>query len=134
MGRKRQRPAGRSGDAAALRDQALAARPPTAEAAARLDGEAHLLGQDQALDPQRLLPEQRNDFRLAPQQAADGIDHLRVGPLELHELPARLVSADGWTVEYLVYDATRTPPLATRLRADQPPHKVRLAISKWNIE
>lgn len=49
-------------------------------------------------------------------------------------LPARLLSADGWKVEYVDYDEARTPPLATRLRADRAPHKVRLAIAEWRID
>lgn len=65
-----------------------------------------------------------------------GLGHAPEDRVELRAngLPARLASADGWTVEYVEYDETQTPPLATRLRADQPPHKVRLAISTWNIE
>ncbi len=65
-----------------------------------------------------------------------GLAHASGDRVELRDngLPARLTSADGWIVEYVNYDETRTPPLATRLRADLPPHKVRLAISKWNIQ
>lgn len=56
--------------------------------------------------------------------------------VELREngLPARLLSADGWKVEYVDYDESRTPPLATRVRADRAPHKVRLAIGEWRLE
>lgn len=65
-----------------------------------------------------------------------GLEHAAGDRIELRgsNLPARLTSTDGWTVEYVDYDLTLTPPLATRLRADQPPHKVRLAISQWNFE
>lgn len=48
-------------------------------------------------------------------------------------LPSRLVSADGWTIEFVDYDESLRPALATRLRADRPPHKVRLAISEWRL-
>ncbi len=54
--------------------------------------------------------------------------------LRANGLPARLRSADGWTVEYVDYDESRTPPLATRVRADRAPHKVRLAIAEWRVE
>jgi len=65
-----------------------------------------------------------------------GLAHAPGDRIELREndLPARLTSPDGWAVEYVEYDVTQDPPLASRLRADQPPHKVRLAISKWNLE
>ncbi len=54
--------------------------------------------------------------------------------LRANGLPARLQSADGWTVEYVDYDESRTPPLATRVRADRAPDKVRLAIAAWRVE
>ncbi len=65
-----------------------------------------------------------------------GLAHAAGDRVELRAsgLPARLASTDGWTVEYVEYDLSRVPPLATRLRADQAPHKVRLAISRWNVQ
>ncbi len=48
-------------------------------------------------------------------------------------LPSKLVSADGWSIEFVDYDESLRPALATRLRADRPPHKVRLAISTWQL-
>ena len=47
-------------------------------------------------------------------------------------LPA-LIEQHGWRVEYRGWDHTHTPPLPTRVFAERGPHRVRLAISRWQI-
>jgi outer membrane lipoprotein LolB len=47
-------------------------------------------------------------------------------------LPSRLVQ-DGWTVDYKQWDASRTPPMPTRVFAEKPPFKVRLSVESWSL-
>lgn len=58
------------------------------------------------------------------------------GPAELRfgadRLPSLLLQ-DGWSVDYREWDATRTPPLPTRVYAQKPPYKVRLSIQSWQF-
>lgn len=47
-------------------------------------------------------------------------------------LPSRLVQ-DGWTVDYKQWDASRTPPMPTRVFAEKAPFKVRLSVESWSL-
>ena len=47
-------------------------------------------------------------------------------------LPSRLVQ-DGWTVDYKQWDATRQPPMPTKVFAEKAPFKVRLSIEDWKL-
>jgi len=48
-------------------------------------------------------------------------------------LPSLLVQ-DGWSVEYREWDATRQPPLPTKVYASKPPYKVKLSIESWQFQ
>ncbi|MGA7440322.1 MAG: lipoprotein insertase outer membrane protein LolB [Luteibacter sp.] len=58
------------------------------------------------------------------------------GPAELRfgddQLPSQLVQ-DGWTVDYKAWDATRQPAMPSKVFAEKPPYKVRLAIESWQL-
>jgi len=58
------------------------------------------------------------------------------GPAELSfgtdRLPS-LLQQDGWAVDYREWDATREPPLPTKVYAGKPPYKVRLSIESWQF-
>lgn len=49
-----------------------------------------------------------------------------------NQLPSQL-QQDGWTVSYPAWDTTHQPPLPTKVFAENPPYKVRLAIESWNM-
>lgn len=50
-----------------------------------------------------------------------------------NKLPS-LLQQDGWAVSYPVWDMTRQPPLPTKVFAENPPYKVRLAIKSWSLQ
>jgi outer membrane lipoprotein LolB len=58
------------------------------------------------------------------------------GPAELSfgtdRLPS-LLQQDGWAVDYREWDATRKPPLPTKVYAGKPPYTVRLSIESWQF-
>ncbi len=58
------------------------------------------------------------------------------GPAELSfgadRLPS-LLQQDGWAVDYREWDATRKPPLPTKVYAERPPYKVKLSIESWQF-
>ena len=58
------------------------------------------------------------------------------GPAELSfgtdRLPS-LLQQDGWAVDYREWDATRKPPLPTKVFAGKPPYTVRLSIESWQF-
>jgi outer membrane lipoprotein LolB len=58
------------------------------------------------------------------------------GPAELsfgaNRLPSML-QQDGWVVDYREWDATREPPLPTRVYAAKAPYKVKLSIESWQF-
>lgn len=58
----------------------------------------------------------------SPAQLAFGDNHL-----------PSLLTQDGWSVDYRVWDATRQPPLPTTIFATQSPYKVRLSVESWTI-
>jgi outer membrane lipoprotein LolB len=49
------------------------------------------------------------------------------------KLPS-LLQQDGWAVSYPAWDTTRQPPLPTKVFADKPPYKVKLAIESWSMQ
>lgn len=49
------------------------------------------------------------------------------------KLPSSL-QQDGWSVSYPAWDTTRQPPLPTKVFAEKPPYKVRLAIESWSMQ
>ena len=58
------------------------------------------------------------------------------GPAELSFGTDRLLSLlqqDGWAVDYREWDATRKPPLPTKVYAGKPPYTVRLSIESWQF-
>jgi outer membrane lipoprotein LolB len=59
------------------------------------------------------------------------------GPAELKfgddGLPT-LLSQDGWSVNYPVWDTTRQPAVPSKVFAENPPYKVRLSVESWNIQ
>ena len=59
------------------------------------------------------------------------------GPAELSfgvdRLPS-LLQQDGWAVDYREWDATRKPPLPTKVYAERPPYKVKLSIESWQFQ
>jgi outer membrane lipoprotein LolB len=58
------------------------------------------------------------------------------GPAELsfgaNSLPS-LLQQDGWAVDYRAWDASRQPPLPTKVFASKPPYKVKLSIESWSL-
>ena len=58
------------------------------------------------------------------------------GPAELSfgtdRLPS-LLQQDGWAVDYREWDATRKPPLPTKVYAGKPPYTVRLSVESWQF-
>lgn len=56
------------------------------------------------------------------------------GPAELrfgtNRLPS-LLQQDGWSVDYRQWDASRRPPLPSKVYAEKAPYKVRLSIESW---
>jgi outer membrane lipoprotein LolB len=44
-----------------------------------------------------------------------------------------LLQQDGWAVTYPAWDNTHQPPLPTKVFADKPPYKVKLAIESWSM-
>jgi outer membrane lipoprotein LolB len=50
-----------------------------------------------------------------------------------NRLPS-VLQQDGWTVTYPLWDTTRHPPLPTKVFAENPPYKVRLAIESWSMQ
>lgn len=58
------------------------------------------------------------------------------GPADIRfgddKLPSQLVQ-DGWTVEYKAWDASRQPAMPSKVFAEKPPYKVRLAIESWQL-
>ncbi|UPG91227.1 lipoprotein insertase outer membrane protein LolB [Luteibacter aegosomaticola] len=58
------------------------------------------------------------------------------GPADIRfgddRLPSQLVQ-DGWTVDYKAWDATRQPAMPSKVFAEKPPYKVRLAIESWQL-
>jgi outer membrane lipoprotein LolB len=58
------------------------------------------------------------------------------GPAELSfgtdRLPS-LLQQDGWAVDYREWDATRKPPLPSKVYAGKPPYTVRLSIESWHF-
>lgn len=50
-----------------------------------------------------------------------------------NRLPSAL-QQDGWTVTYPMWDTQRQPPLPTKVFAEKPPYKVRLAIESWSMQ
>ena len=59
------------------------------------------------------------------------------GPAELsfgaNRLPS-LLRQDGWAVDYREWDATRKPPLPTKVYAERSPFKVKLSIESWQFQ
>jgi outer membrane lipoprotein LolB len=49
------------------------------------------------------------------------------------KLPS-LLQQDGWSVSYPTWDTTHQPPLPTKVFAEKPPYKVRLAIESWSVQ
>lgn len=49
------------------------------------------------------------------------------------KLPS-LLQQDGWAVSYPAWDNTRQPPLPTKVFAEKPPYKVKLAIESWSMQ
>lgn len=45
-----------------------------------------------------------------------------------------VLQQDGWTVTYPLWDTTHQPPLPTKVFAEKPPYKVRLAIESWSMQ
>ena len=45
-----------------------------------------------------------------------------------------LLQQDGWAVSYSAWDTKRQPPLPTRVFAEKPPYKVKLAIESWIVQ
>jgi len=58
------------------------------------------------------------------------------GPADIRfgddQLPSQLVQ-DGWTVDYKAWDATHSPAMPSKVFAEKPPFKVRLAIESWQL-
>lgn len=50
-----------------------------------------------------------------------------------NQLPSTL-QQDGWAVSYPAWDNTRQPPLPTKVFAEKPPFKVKLAIDSWMMQ